>query len=81
MEAKLSTLETSYNDDVDDYNEAIDNKMLDGVITTSEQEELDAMKKALEEKEKKINELKEAYSQYEDTLNVVIEAENEMLDI
>jgi predicted translin family RNA/ssDNA-binding protein len=81
MEAKLSSLETSYNNNVNTYNAAIDTAMSDGVITASEQEALDAQKTALEEQERKINELKEAYSQYEDTLNVVIEAENEMLDI
>jgi hypothetical protein len=81
IEDILGGLDAEYNKLVDDYNrkakDAWDN---DGVISGNEQKSLDALKERMDEKAAEIDAAKAAYDQYADTLNVIAETEDQILE-
>jgi hypothetical protein len=61
MEAVINAKELAYNNAVNTYNAELENAWSDGIITAAEKKSLDSKKEALDEQEKKINEVKDAY--------------------
>lgn len=75
IESVLDNLDSEYNSMVDTYNGMIESFWSDGVISASEQEQLDNYKELMDEKADVIDEAKSAYDAYAGTLNTIEETE------
>jgi hypothetical protein len=80
IESVLDGLDAEYNKLVADYNRKAKNAWDDGVISGNEQQSLDALKERMDEKAAEIDAAKAAYDQYADTLNVIAETEDQILE-
>lgn len=81
IESVLDGLDAEYNKLVADYNRKAKNAWdNDNVISGNEQKSLDALKERMDEKAAEIDAAKAAYDQYADTLNVIAETEDQILE-